>query len=41
MVDSIPDSIDMSLSRLEVVMDGAAWLAAVYGITKGHTQLSD
>ena len=42
MVDGITDSMDMSLSKLqEMVKDRGAWLAAVCGVTKSQTRLSE
>ena len=39
---AIKDLMDMSLSRLqELVMDSEAWHAAVYGVSKSWTRLSD
>ena len=40
--DSMDDSVDVSLSELrELVMDREAWCAAIHGVTKSWTRVSD
>ena len=41
-LDGITDSMEMGLSRLrELVMDREAWRAAIHGVSKSQTRLSD
>ena len=40
-LDGIIDSMDMSLGELELVIDRDAWSAAIHGVVKNQTRLSD
>ena len=40
-LDGITDSMDMNLSRLQLVMDREAWRAVIHGVAKSRTRLRD
>ena len=40
-LDGVSDSKDMNLSRLQEIVDRQAWYAAVHGVIKSQTQLSN
>ena len=40
-LDSITDSMDMNVSKLQEIEDRGAWHATVHGVAKSQTQLSD
>ena len=40
-LDGITDSMNINLSKLQKMKETEAWQAAVYGVTKSWTQLSD